>query len=76
MIGSLNCGWALWNLRGSNGIVDTNRPGTPVQGLAWAQAGFHVVGDSAIEDVALNWRTRVPHRAKLQSSRNGKWLLP
>jgi|ERR1035437_631649 endoglucanase len=28
MIGSLNSGWALWNLRGSNGIVDTNRPGT------------------------------------------------
>jgi len=28
MIGSLRSGWALWNFRGSNGILDTNRDGT------------------------------------------------
>jgi len=28
MINSLHSGWALWNFRGSNGILDTNRPGT------------------------------------------------
>ncbi len=44
MIGSLNCGWALWNLRGSNGIVDTNRPGTRYRDWHGHKLDFTLLG--------------------------------
>ncbi len=43
MINGLHSGWALWNFRGSNGILDTNRPGTKYKDWHGHQLDFELL---------------------------------
>lgn len=43
VINSLHSGWALWNFRGSNGILDTNRPGTRYKDWHGHQLDFELL---------------------------------